>query len=169
MNLRRAPGWDDGKGKDPIAYQQRASERGSFIVEALVGGAIFMCVTVSLYAAFSMGFKSSRLSQEDLRADQIMVENLETVRVYDWSKITSGSYVPATSTAYFTPPSGTNTIGKGVPYTVGISVTQPSITESYSNTLRQVTVNVSWVSSGINRSRSMTTLVSQNGIQTYKN
>jgi hypothetical protein len=169
MNLRREPGCDKGTAQGVTAYQKRTSERGSFIVEALVGGFIFACVTISLYAGFSMGFRSVRLTQEDVRANQIMVENMELVRVYDWATITSGTFIPTNSfTSYYTPPTGTNTVGSGTPYTVKIAISRPGLTESYSNTLRQVTVNVSWTSSGIPRTRTMSTLVSQNGIQTYK-
>ena len=148
---------------------RRFSERGSLILEAMVGGVILGLVTISLYGAFSMGFSSVRLSQEDVRASQILVENLETVRVYDWSKITSAAhFFPTNFTASFSPGSGTNAGGSGVTYTGSIAITPAPLTESYSNALRQVTVTVAWISGGVPRSRSMTTLVSQNGIQTYK-
>src|SRR5438552_2873446 len=122
---RIAPDW--------TAFGKRPSERGSLIVEAMVGGFIFLFVTVSLYAGFSMGFRNVRLSQEDVRANQILVEHMETVRVYHWSKLTGGTFFPTNSfTTYYTPPAGTNSVGSGVPYTVGIAVTRPAMTESYS-------------------------------------
>jgi hypothetical protein len=115
---------------------------------------------IALYAAYSFGFGTIKLSQEDLRADQIMVQKLETLRMYDWSKITNG-YLPTNFFASY------STNG-GIGYHVTISITNAPITESYSNTLRQVTVTLDWFSVGVQRNRSMTTLVSQNGLQTYK-
>jgi hypothetical protein len=169
MILSKTPGPRRRTAPDLTAFRSRPSERGSFIVEAMVGGFIFACVTISLYAGFSMGFRSVRLTQEDVRANQIMLENMELVRVYDWSTLTSGTVVPTNAfTVYYAPPIGTNTMGSGAPYTVNVAITKPGLTESYSNTLRQVTVNVSWKSGGIARSRSMSTFISQNGIQTYK-
>jgi len=150
------------------AFLQRAGERGSLLLEAMVGGAILGVAVISLYGGFSMGFRSVRLSQEDIRANQILVEQLETVRVYDWAKLTGGTFVPTNFTAYFTPPSGTNSAGTGVAYRGHIAITRPPLTESYSNALRQFTVTLNWNSSDVARSRSMTTFVSQNGIQTYK-
>jgi hypothetical protein len=154
---------------DWTANRKRTPETGSLIVEALVGGLILGLVTISLYGAFSLGFASVRLSQETVRADQIAVENLEMVRVYDWSKLTTANFFPTNLTSYFTPASGTNTTGGGAVYTVGIAITPAPLTESYGDTLRQVTVSVGWTSASVPRSRSMTTLVSRNGIQTYKN
>ena len=89
-----------------------------------------------------------------------MVQKLETLRIYDWSKITN-NYLPTNFFASF------STNG-GIGYHVTIAVAPAPITESYSNTLRQVTVALDWFSGGVPRSRSMTTLVSQNGIQSYR-
>jgi hypothetical protein len=41
------------------------------------------------------------------------------------------------------------------------------VSQSYSNSLRQVTVGLTWNEKGYAHNRSMTTLVSQNGLQTY--
>jgi len=151
------------------AFQSRIFERGSLIIEALVGGVILGLVAVSLYGGFSFGFKSIRVSQEEIRADQILVDKLETLQVYSWPKLTSGTFFPTNFTSYFTPGSGANATGSGTVYAGTIAITSPPLTESYSDTLRQITVTVAWTSSGVARSRSMTTFVSQDGIQAYKN
>lgn len=132
----------------------------------MVGAAILAFTVVSLYGAFSFGFSTIRLSQEEVRADQILVQKLETLRVYDWSQITN-NYVPKNFTSTFS----TSGSEQGVTYTGSLSVTPfvPSAAnESYSDSLRLMTASVEWISGGISRTRSMTTLVSQYGIQTYK-
>jgi len=130
------------------------------LIEVVVSTALLTSMLIALCAAYSFGFGTIKLSQEDLRADQIMVQKLETLRMYDWSKITNG-YMPTNFYASF------STNG-GIGYHVTIAVAKPSINESYSNTLRQVTVTLDWFSAGVQRNRSMTTLVSQNGLQTYR-
>ena len=58
-------------------------------------------VVVALYAAFAFGFSVIKLSQEDVRANQILLQKLETLRIYDWSKITwVGSTTPTTPMLY---------------------------------------------------------------------
>ena len=136
------------------------STRAFTLVETVIATLLLTLVLVALYAAFSFGFGTIKLSQEDLRADQILVQKLETLRVYDWSKITNG-YIPTDLTESFS----TNW---GVTYDVAVAVTPAPVIESYSHTLRQVTVSLSWESGGVLRNRSMTTFVSQDGLQTYK-
>ena len=121
---------------------------------------LLMLVVAGLFGAFSFGFSTIKVSQEDVRASQILLQKLETLRIYDWSKITNG-WFPTNFTVNF------STNG-GVTYDVAIAIDPVPMAESYSNTLRQVTVSLSWVSTGVPRYRVATTLVSQNGIQTYK-
>ena len=112
---------------------------------------------LSLYGAFSFGFKVIKVSQEGVRADQILTYKLEAVRLCNWSNITN-SFLPD----HF---SVTN---QGTVFNGTISVTQPAMSESYSSTLRQVSLTVSWDSGASTRTRTMSTLVSQYGIATYK-
>ena len=92
-----------------------------------------------------------------------MVQKLETLRVYNWTNIIN-NYLPTKLSEGYSPTGG-------VSYDDSLIVTPfvPSAAnESYSDALRQVTVSAQWISGGITRTRSMTTLVSQYGIQTFK-
>jgi hypothetical protein len=130
----------------------------------MIAGGLLAFFVFSMYTAFSFGFATIKVSQENVRADQILVQKMETPRMYDWTKVDS-SYIPTNFTTTLITSGG---VGNGVTYAGTISIVPAPITESYSNTLRQVTATLTWVSSGIPRSRSMTTFVSQNGIQNYK-
>jgi hypothetical protein len=133
---------------------------GYTLVEVMVATGLLTSMLVALYAAFSFGFATIKLSQEDLRADHILVQKLEALRMYDWSKVTGG-YIPTNSVSSFSSDGGTD-------YNVSISIQPAPVTQSYSNSLRQVTVSLSWISGKVTRTRAMTTLVSDNGLQTYK-
>ncbi len=163
----RAPGKARNTGGPCLGFARRASLKRAFtLVEVLVAAGILAVAVVSLYGAFSFGFSTIKLSQEEVRADQILVQKLETLRIYDWSKVTN-AYVRANFTTPFT----TNGAETGVTYdgTVTVLPFVPSgAQESYTNYLRQVTASVEWLSGRVSRKRSMTTLVSQYGIQTYK-
>jgi type II secretory pathway pseudopilin PulG len=163
-NLAKAPGQvrqtgSPSSGVPPV----EAAENAFTLVEVVIGAAIVAFTMVALYGAFSFGFSTIKLSQEELRADQILVQKLETLRVYDWTNIIN-NYLPTNFTGYY------STNG-GITYDGSLSVTPfvPSAaSETYTDSLRQVTVSVDWISGGVPRARSMTTLVSQYGIQTYK-
>ena len=121
---------------------------------------LLMVVVIGLLGAFSFGFSTIKISQEDARASQILLQKLETLRVYDWSKITNGYFPRNFPVSYST--------NGGVTYDCSIAIDPVPTAESYSNTLRQVTVSLSWISSGVPRYRVVSTLVSQSGIQTYR-
>ena len=140
-------------------------QAGFTLVEAMIGAGILGITMAALYGAFSFGFTTIKLSQEEVRADQILVQKLETLRVYNWTQVTGG-YLVTNFTAYYS--SGAT---NGLSYSGLLSVTPfvPSATsESYSNTLRQVTASVSWPSGKVTRTRTMTTLYSTNGLWTFK-
>lgn len=133
---------------------------GATFVEVIVGMWLLTMMVVGVFGGFSFGFSVIKLSQEDTRASQILLQKVETLRVYDWSKITNG-YFPTNFTATF------STNG-GATYQGTIAIGPAPMTESYSNSVRQLTASLSWISTGVPRHRTLTTLVSENGIQTYK-
>jgi len=130
----------------------------------MVGFLILGITIAALCGGFSFGFNTIKLSQEEVRADQILVQKLEALRIYNWTNVTA-AYIPASFTNYY---STSNTV-HGVTYNGAMIVSPfPSAVESYSNTLRQVTATVSWFSEGMTHTRTMSTLVSQRGLLTYK-
>ena len=149
---------------DLVWGRTRRRQQGYTFIEIMVAGGLLGFMVFSVYTAFSFGFTTIALSQENLRADQILVQKLETLRVYDWGKL-NGGYIPTSFTNSFSTNGG---VAQGVTYTGTVSIDPAPLTESYSNTLRQVTVTVGWTSGGVARTRSMSTMVSQYGIQTYK-
>jgi hypothetical protein len=147
--------------------QTPIAQRGYILIEIMVGSCILGMAVVSLYSAFSFGFALIKLSQESVRADQILVQKLETLRLYNWSQsqlTTAGGIIPATFTDAFAP----GTSAPGAVYNGTITIASPAFSESYNSTLRQVTITLNWFSGKGTHTRSMTTLVSQYGIQTYK-
>ena len=134
------------------------------LTEVLVASAITSVVFVSLYAGIGSGFAAVESSRESLRAAQVILEKMETIRLYSWPQINTAGFVPATFTAPFNPAS--NSVA-GFTYSGSVVITNSSLTEAYQADLKRVTVTVNWTSQNIARSRSMSTLVSQYGLQNY--
>src|SRR5882672_783086 len=63
-------------------------------VEVIIAMAAVGVVVVALYLGISSGFSIIRLARENLRATQIMVEKMETVRLYNWDQINSNGCIP---------------------------------------------------------------------------
>ena len=105
-----------------------------------------------------------RMTRENLRSTQIMLEKVETLRLYSWSDITSPGFVPTNFTANYDPQGGN---AQGLTYNGTIAVSDAPILASYSNELKQVTVHLSWKTGKLQRDREFTTFVARNGIQDY--
>jgi type II secretory pathway pseudopilin PulG len=136
---------------------------GFTILEQLIAASIAILVFGSLFMALSSGFNVTQLTQENLRATQIITEKMELLRLFTWQQITNGTSIPTNFTDIYYPDS----VNQGVNYTGVVSVSSAPFVNDYSPCLREVTVTVNWLSGNVARSRSACTLVSSNGLQSY--
>ena len=121
---------------------------------------------IALYAGLAFGFKVIKMARENTRATQIMLEKMETIRLYTWNQITNPGFIP---TNRFVVPyysvGGTNT---SLMYTGQISIAPCPIGASYSDNMRKIFIRVDWAPyDSTNRSKTMTTYVTRNGLQNY--
>ena len=139
--------------------------------EVMVAVGVFGIVFLSLYSSISAGFAVVELSRENLRAIQIMEEKMETIRLYTWEQVTTPNFVPTNFTdVYYKTSEGMSSnlvTGSGITYTGTVTIASAPITEAYSGDIKQITVNLQWVSGRTLRQRDMTTFVSKYGIQSY--
>ena len=137
------------------------------LIEVAVTSAILGVIFVTFYAGIGAGFSMVSLSRENLRANQILLDKMETVRLYSWSQINSNGFIPLTFTAPFESAGGARTNGSGVTYYGELSIGDAPISANYSTNLKLVTVSLTWTNGKSARVRSMQTLVSEFGLQTY--
>jgi type II secretory pathway pseudopilin PulG len=136
------------------------------MIEVMVASGLTGLVFLAFMAGLSMTFKGVQLDRENSRAAQILLEKTEVLRLYTWNQLTGADtnvYVPTNFTAPFFPDNNSG----GFNYTGTVAVASVPLSETYSNDLRQVTLTLNWTSSNLQRSRSMTTLVSRYGLQNY--
>lgn len=143
----------------------RRGQAAFSLTEVTVGlGVIGTCIA-ALFSGFTTGFFTMRMARENLRATQILLQKTETLRLYSWDQLTP-AYVPTnTIIEYYDPNSQTD---KGVAYSVTMTLDHPCpISSSYSNDMKKVTVTLNWKTGSINRTRSYSTYVARNGLQSY--
>lgn len=152
----------------PTPTRRAEGSQAAFsITEVMIAVGIIGFVFLSLYGAFSSGFSMIQLARENLRATQVLMEKMETIRVYNWDQVTSTNFLRTSFTNYYFPAS-TNSAERGVAYVGKVAITPAAVPTAYSNEIRQFTVVVTWNSQGQTRSRSMSTYVSKHGIQNYR-
>jgi hypothetical protein len=134
-------------------------------VEVLTAVLICGIVFVSLYSGISSGFAFVQLARENLRATQIMEEKMETIRLYRWDQINREGFVPTNFVDVFYPLLSQGS--GGLRYTGAVTIATTPFAEFYAEDMRQVTIDLSWVSANVVRKRQMTTLVSRHGLQHY--
>lgn len=152
----------------PIRSRVRA-EHAFTLVEVIIAVAIMAVMFVSLYLGIAFGFRVSRSERENLRATQIILERMEGIRLFRFDQLTDTNLNPLTFTKTYYP----DALGgqsQGITYNGTVTV-DTNITldppASYGSQMEKVTVQLSWVSEGVPRSRSISTYVSRNGIQNY--
>ncbi len=125
--------------------------------------AIIGVLFTALYAGIATSTSWVRVCQENEVATQILSEKLDTIRLYNWDQIRSNGFIATTFTAA-SDPLATN----GTAYYTGrVSIVTNPVAEPYGPSLVKVTVNVDWYSGNRMQTRSMSTLVSQYGLQSY--
>jgi prepilin-type N-terminal cleavage/methylation domain-containing protein len=141
-----------------------AAGRGAFsLLEVMFAVVIIAVVFVSLFLGISQGFGVVQVSRENLRATQIMQEQVEILRILNWDQITTnGSVWGFTNTFY--PANFTN---QGVAYVGTIQLTNAPISSTYAADVRLAIVSLSWKSGALLRRRELRTLVSHYGLHNY--
>lgn len=147
--------------------RNRQSESAFTLAEVVVASGIIGISCISLVVALSMGFSTVQSTRENLRATQIMVQKMETLRLYNWTELQATNYVSPTFLTYFDP-----TTSNGVIYTGQVTVSIPTnLPTNYSNQIYSVTVSVCWTNYRggypIVHNREMQTYAALYGIQNY--
>ena len=137
------------------------------IAETLVAVAIFGIMFASFFGGLSLSLSVVQSARENLRATQIMTENMDVIRLKTYGQVRNTNY-----TTPFNPiPSNVPSSGApGLTYTVRVVVATSSPMangESYSDDVKKVTLQLTWRSGKSVKTNDMITFVSRYGLQTY--
>lgn len=144
----------------------RTAQRTAFtLVEVMISLVVLVVVFSGFYLCLSEGFAVAKASRESLGASDVLQQQMETIRLYTWGQLNSNGFIASTFTAPINASSAASSNG---PFYMGqVIITNAPMSESYSNDHRLVTVTLTWNSGGVQRTRQMSTLVSQFGLHNY--
>ena len=151
----------------PTNPSVRRTEAAFTLVECIVGLLVAAVVLTALYSSFIFAYGALKLDREDLRATQILLQRMETLRLTSFSAIQGGSL-----TEYYDPNGKTNS-SYGAAYTVTIATNAPTSTDMpvqpvyYMNKMLKVTATATWTNANKVCTRSLQTYASQAGMQSY--
>jgi hypothetical protein len=139
---------------------------GFSLMDALFAMAVAGFMFVALYAGLAFGFKIIKMARENTRATQIMLEKMETIRLYTWNQVTNTGFIPTNK--FVVPYYSVGSTNTSLLYTGRITIAPCPIGASYADNMRKITIRVDWTPfDSTNRSRTMSTYVTRNGLQNY--
>jgi type II secretory pathway pseudopilin PulG len=135
------------------------------LVDVVIAVAILGIMGGGIFGSFRYGFFTLQLVRENQRATQIILEKVETIRLYSWDQINTPGFVLDSFTEKYDPQDSTN--DAQLTYTGTVTLANCPLISSYAVNLRQVTVTLQWMTRNIPHSRSLTTYIAKDGIQNY--
>ena len=135
----------------------KLNRSGFTLIEVMFSMAIIGFCTLAVLSAISFGTFQIRMSTDNLKCSQILLEKTETIRLTSWDQLLTVGFIPSNWSV-----TNDNVIFSG---TTVISP-YPYVT-AYSANMRMVTFNVNWNTGVISRNRNMVTYVALNGLQSY--
>ena len=139
-------------------------EAASTLTEVLCASAILAISAAGLMGALANGFFTIQLARENQRATQILMEQTEMIRLYNWDQVNAPGFIPTNFTAVYDPQ---NANRGGATYTGTVAITSVPFSANYATNMRQLTLTLRWNTKGVPRTRTLTTLVSKDGLQNY--
>lgn len=125
-------------------------------MEAVIGMGLCGVVVLAMYGALTSAFNMVRMSQENLRATQVLIEKIEICRLYTWDQVTDPTFFPKSFTA------GDNDEFKGK-----MSIMKGPKNVTYEDDMKTVSIEISWNSGSKKRNREFVTYLTRNGLQSY--
>jgi type II secretory pathway pseudopilin PulG len=141
-------------------------EHGTTLPEVLTASAILAISIAAIMTAVFSGFLVVERLRENQRATQVILEKLETLRLYSWTQVNTSGFIPEKFSEPYDPqaPNG----AKGITYQGSIAIEPFPHNASYKDEMRQVTVTLRWTSKGnLERSRTFVTYIAKDGVQNY--
>jgi prepilin-type N-terminal cleavage/methylation domain-containing protein len=137
------------------------------LIETVVAMSMVSIMGVALYSGLSSGFAVVNMARQNLRATQIALEKMETMRMYSWDQVNSNGFVPVNFTAPFFPTPGNTNDNGGLTYYGTTVITNVGLNTTYTNSLRMALVRITWTNGAIAYNREFSTYISQYGMQRY--
>ena len=135
------------------------------LVDLIMAVAVLGIMASGIFGSFRYGLFTLQLVRENQRATQVILEKVETIRLYNWDQVNSNGFIPATFTDVYDPQATTDS--QGVTYQGTVTVAPCGLASPYAANLRQLTITLNWTTRDIPHTRSITTYIAKDGIQNY--
>src|SRR5438445_11538604 len=118
-----------------LSLKPKTQESGMTLMDVVMSTAILSLMSIGVIGSLTYGFFVMQMARENQRATQIMLEKVETLRLYSWDQVNSNGFVPPTFTDVYDPqaPSGR----QGVVFNGTVDIGQFTNGVTYATNMRQ--------------------------------
>ena len=160
-----------GQSRCTVVNRPDHAPGGFTLVELICAVAVAAIMISVLYRTFTAGFSILKVTREDLRATQILLQKTEAFRLFTWPQLTN---CPTSFTEYYYPAGATNgsagTLYSGTINPIGTATNIPD-TAPYKANVHLITITVSWTNEfaghSVGHTRMMQTMNSFGGMESY--
>ncbi len=147
-----------------IRCGKNSGARAATLAEVVIAVALISISAAGLLSAIGYGFVLTKTLRENQRATQIILEKVETLRLYNWDQVNSNNFIPAQFVAVYDPQ---DTAKPGITYYGTLEIGAFPGAYSYHTNMRMVTVTLNWTNESRAQSRSLFTAIAKDGVQNY--
>src|SRR4051795_12092838 len=115
---------------------------GTSMVDVVVAVAIIAITCIGLVGSLSYGFFTMGMTRENQRATQILLETVETIRLYNWDQVNSNGFIPSTFTGVYDPQAPVGQ--QGLTFYGTIATNSANIGATINSNLMVMTVVLNW-------------------------
>jgi type II secretory pathway pseudopilin PulG len=145
---------------------RKQTESGTTLAEVVIATAILGICTAGIVGVIFSGFFMIGRLRENQRATQIILEKVETIRLYNWNQVNTPGFIPTNFSQAFDPQKSQGS--QGIVYNGTFKVEPFPFATSYKDDMRQVTVTLNWTGErNLARSRRFVTFIAKDGVQNY--
>ncbi len=138
---------------------------GTTLVDVIMSVAVIGIMSTGIVGSLCYGFYTMSLTRENQRATQILLETVETIRLFNWSQVNSPGFIPGTFTGVYDPQAPVGQ--QGITYYGTIQTNTVNIGATINSNLMLMRVTLNWTNRGIPHQRVSETLIAKDGIQLY--
>ena len=141
------------------------TQKGTTLVDVIMAVAVIGIMSTGLVGSLCYGFYTMSMTRENQRATQIILETVETVRLFNWSQVNTPGFIPPTFTGVYDPQAPVGQ--QGITYYGSIQTNTVDVGATINSNLMLMTVSLDWTNRGIPHHRTLDTLIAKDGIQLY--
>jgi type II secretory pathway pseudopilin PulG len=148
-----------------IRCVKKRFQAATTLVDVILAVGIIAIMAGGMIGSITYGFYVMQMARENQRATQIILERIEAIRLYNWSQVKDPNFIPATFTDVYDPQAAPG--AQGVVYSGTVTKSSVNFTNSYSQYMVQLKLDLTWKTRNVTRYRTLTTYIARDGIQNY--